>query len=222
MLGEDDVNLTGKGTGILPNEGGLKTCGVDLLSRRCRGTRLSLFLRWRGNWNPFPKSEGSPTISSSDTGRELFCSRECVIVDCAGLVVVACTVVSPADVDATGGVVMVTVTIEVANFVALTTVHIRVSYRFPDDVALAMVLDGGTVTCRLSWWSLSRLAGTARARLPWGRPRAWGMLASKMEIRNWVENCILKKCCTCSDARDDEKERASDRRHLGRDHGGFM
>lgn len=126
-----------------------------------------------------------------------------------------CTVVGPAVVDATGGVVMVTVTIDVANFVALTTVHIRVSYLFPDDVALAMVLDGGTVTRRLSWWSLSRLAGTARARLPQGRPRAWGMLASKMETKNWVENCILKECCACSDVRDDEKERVSDRNPLG-------
>lgn len=159
---------------------------------------------------------------SSSAGREVSSCLDGVVMDFAGLVVVTCTVVGPAVVDATGGVVMVTVTIDVANFVALTTVHIRVSYRFPDDVALAMVLDGGTVTCRLSWWSLSRLAGTARARLPRGRPRAWGMLASKMETRNWVENCILKECCTCSGIRDDEKERVSDGSPPGRGPGGFM
>jgi len=192
------VDRLGKGTGILPNEGGLKACSVSLLSMKCRGTRLSFRLRWRGNWYPLAKSEGSPNISSP-AGREPSRCREGVVVDCAGPVVVPCTVVSPAEVVAAGGVVMVTVTIEVANFVALTTVHIRVSYRFPDDVALAMVLDGGTVTCRLSWWSMSRLAGTALARrLPRGRPRACGMLASKIETRNWAENCILMECCTSS------------------------
>ena len=159
---------------------------------KCRGTRLSFRLRWRGNWYPLAKSEGSPNISSP-AGREPSRCREGVVVDCAGPVVVPCTVVSPAEVVAAGGVVMVTVTIEVANFVALTTVHILVSYRFSEDVVLAMVLDGGMVTSRICWllWA-SRLAGTARARQPLGRPRAYGILAAKRERRNCVGKCILK------------------------------